>query len=164
ALRRATSTIPDRCTPSLMPPTTVRARIGSYFDATREPRYSVLFALPLLLLYEVLALVLGSATGGVRNAADVVLRQLAYSVAGPYALPLLGGAILGLGGWIVVRDARAHGWRLKPRWFGLMFLESALLAVVFGVVVATITAQLLGVLTLSVQGSELPSGAAVWLM
>lgn len=124
----------------------------------------MLFALPLLLLYEALALVLGPVTGGVRNAADVVLRQVAYSVAGPYALPLLGAALMGVGGWLVIRDARARGWRLKPRWFGLMLVESAALAVVFGIVVATVTAQLLGVLTLAVQSAELPTGGAVWLM
>lgn len=143
---------------------TTRNRIGSYFRATREPRYSVLFALPLLLLYESLAMVLGPVAGGVRNAADVVLRQLAYSIAGPYALPLLGAALLGFGAWLVVRDARAHGWRMRPRWFGLMLVESAVLAVVFGFVVATVTANLLGVLTLAAQSDAAPTGAAVWLM
>ena len=137
---------------------------AGYWRATRAPRYSVLFALPLLLLYELLALILGPATGGIRNGADALLRGMAMSIGGRWAPVLLGAVILGLGAWLVARDARAHGWRWQHRWFALMFAESAVMAVVFGLVVATVTAQLLGALTLSVQGASLPAGPLAWLM
>ena len=52
-----------------MPPTGT-----SYWQLARTPRYSLLFALPLLLLYEVLAFALThDAFLGVRNGADVIL-------------------------------------------------------------------------------------------
>src|SRR5690606_9400393 len=135
-----------------------------YLQATRAPRYSVLFALPLLLLYELLALLLGPGAGGVRNGADALLRGLAMAIGGRWAPVLMGAVLLGVGAWLVVRDAKRHAWKWRPRWFAAMFAESALLALVFGVVVATLTARLLGVFTLAIQGAELPSGAATWLM
>src|SRR5262245_21024930 len=49
----------------------------SYFPLSRAPRYSVLFALPLLIVYEVLAALLAGDDGVVlRNGADVLLRSL----------------------------------------------------------------------------------------
>lgn len=135
-----------------------------YWRATRAPRYSVLFALPLLVLYEVLALLLGPATGGVRNGADALLRGLALALGGRWAPVLLGGVILGVGAWLVIRDARAHRWHWRPRWFAAMLAESAVLAVVFGFVVATATAQLLGALALSVQGAGGATEPLAWLM
>ena len=61
--------------------------VKDYLAASRAPRYSVLFALPLLLLYEIAAyLNTGSAYEGVRNGADVMLilewfagRELGWS-------------------------------------------------------------------------------------
>src|SRR5690606_41006849 len=111
----------------------------SYWAAARAPRYSVLFALPLLLLYELLAMLLGPASGGVRNGADALLRGVAISIAGRWAPVVLGAALFGLGAWLVVRDARKHGWKWNRRWFGLMLGESALAALLFGVVVGTAT-------------------------
>ena len=47
---------------------------AGYMNASRAPRYSVLFALPLFLLYEALAAGLADEPGAhVRNAADVAL-------------------------------------------------------------------------------------------
>lgn len=144
-----------------------------YWQATRAPRYSVLIALPLLLLYELLAVVVGPASGGLRNGADALLRGLAMSIGGRWAPVVLGAALLCAGAWLVGRDARRHGWKWNTRWFGLMLGESAVLALLFGVVVATATSQLLGVLPLAiyeaasplaVQGGPLSHGWATWLM
>src|SRR6266545_1234482 len=53
------------------------SRMSSYWRLTRSPRYSLIFALPLLLLYEALAFVLShDAITGVRNGADVLLTAL----------------------------------------------------------------------------------------
>lgn len=136
----------------------------SYWAAARAPRYSVLLALPLLLLYELLAMLLGPASGGVRNGADALLRGVAISIAGRWAPVVLGAALFGLGAWLVVRDARKHGWKWNRRWFGLMLGESALAALLFGVVVGTATSQLLGVLPLAIQGVVQQHGWATWLM
>jgi hypothetical protein len=126
-----------------MPATTV----NGYFRASREPRYSLLFALPLLVLYEVLAALLPySETHGVRNGADVILRSLFIFIAGAYGPLLFGVVLVGVGGWLVRRDMRARGGGLRLSIFGAMFLESIALALVFGVVVGVITARVLGVL------------------
>src|SRR5688500_20317843 len=42
---------------------------GSYWRASRSHRYSLVFALPLLVFYEVLAAALSYTSGGVRNGA-----------------------------------------------------------------------------------------------
>ncbi|HET7550414.1 MAG TPA: CPBP family glutamic-type intramembrane protease, partial [Gemmatimonadaceae bacterium] len=84
-------------------------------------------------------------TGGVRNGADVLLKSLFVLVAGSRGPLIFGVLLLALGGWIVWRDIAAHG-PVRRRWiFGAMLGESVLLALVFGVVVGTITARLLGV-------------------
>ena len=117
-----------------------------YWRASRAPRYSLLFALPLLLAYEGLAAALPvRETGGVRNGADVLLKSLFVLVAGSRGPLIFGVLLLALGGWIVWRDIAARG-PVRRRWiFGAMLGESVLLALVFGVVVGTITARLLGV-------------------
>ena len=118
---------------------------AQYFRASREPRYSVLFALPLLLLYEGLSVALsGSSMAGVRNGADVLLKTLFVGVGGRYGLLAFGVALLGTGAYIVWRDSRAAAAPVAPRVFGLMFVESLVYAAVFGQVVAFLTAQLLG--------------------
>ncbi len=147
-----------------------------YWHLSRQPRYSVLFALPLLILYELLAAVLATSTGGVRNGADVWLRSIVAMGAGPWAPVTLGVLLLGGGAFFVVRDARRHGWRLQPRIFAGMLAESAVLALLFGAIVATATATLLQTMTLTtaatplvVQGGEVATGVAAfggptWLM
>lgn len=134
-----------------------------YFAASREPRYSVLFAAPLLLLYEGLAAALSqSAFSGVRNGADVLLKTLFVSLGGRSGLIGFGVLLLGVGCWIVWRDQHRRGGPLSGRVFVGMFAESLLLAAVFGQVVALLTQWLLtGSLTLVVQGpplGQLPVG------
>ena len=125
----------------------------SYWDQTRSPRYSLTFAIPLLLAYEALALVLNQGTGsGIRNGADVLLRSLAAALLGDRGPFLFGGLValaLMLLAW---RDARRSYGSLRPRYFVLMLLESAVLAIAFGFVVGIITAQLLNALPLLAMG------------
>ena len=121
----------------------------SYWAATRSPRYSLVFALPLLLMYEVLALALNQGTGvGIRNGADVLLRSLAATLLGDRGPVLFGGLVALVLIILAVRDARRSPDGLRPRYFVLMLLESALLAVVFGFVVGLVTAQLVNALPL----------------
>jgi hypothetical protein len=117
----------------------------SYFALSRAPRYSVLFALPLLLAYEGLAALLAEpGKGELRNGADALLRAAFTAAAGPRGNAIFMAAVILLGVFFVVRDWRANRDRLKPFVFVGMLAESAALAAVFGVVIGLTTAKLLG--------------------
>ena len=134
----------------LMPPLTQRAR--SYWEASRSHRYSLLFALPLLLLYELLEAVAPvRASGGVvRNGADVILTSLFTALLGARG-PMVFMAL-------VIGGALALVWRdrgpIRPSVFALMFAESCVLALVFGTVIGTATVRLLGPLRALAAGSN----------
>ena len=120
----------------------------TYWNLSRTPRDSLTFALPLLVLYEAMALALNQGpTDGIRNGADVLLRSVAATVMGPRG-PVLFGALVALVLIaLAVRDRR-RGSALRPRFFVIMLFESAVLAVVFGIVVGMVTAQLLNAIPL----------------
>lgn len=117
---------------------------GSYWEVSRAPRYSLVFALPLLVLYQILAtLEPAGRQGALRNGADVVLESLFIALAGRQG-PLLFMICLIAGGlWLVVRDMRRRGGggRLRGAVFALMLGESTALALGFGIVVAALTSQ-----------------------
>ena len=119
--------------------------LRDYFAASKQPRYSLLFALPLLLLYEGLsALLTHSAVAGVRNGADVLLKTVFLSLGGRTGLLIFGVLFLGVGGWLVWKDHRRRREPLDRRIFGGMLLESLILAALFGQTVALLTSWLLG--------------------
>ena len=133
-----------------------------YWDASRQPRYSILFALPLLVLYELLAIVLATdPAGGLRNGADVLLQQAFSSLLGPHGPLALGVAIIGTGVVLVARDLRRGG-GVKPRTFALMLLESTLLALAFGTAVGVVTALLLGRIPLLMLAQAAPIESLGW--
>lgn len=126
-----------------MPPTTL-PRLG-YADATRSHRYSILFALPLFVLYELLAIAHpGGVFGGVRNGAEVMMVDLVATVAGPRAPIVLGACFIAGSALLIGRDQRRRRTPLRAAVFVGMMAESIGLALVFGFVVGTITAELLG--------------------
>jgi hypothetical protein len=115
----------------------------SYWQLARAPRYSLLFALPLLLLYETLAFALShDAIVGVRNGADVMLKSVFVGLGGRSGLVVFGLLLLGVGGWLVARDIKRSS-RPVPRILLLMGLESLAWALVFGWVAGTLTSLLL---------------------
>src|SRR6185503_9744562 len=120
--------------------------IRPYWQASRAPRYSLLFALPLLILYEVLAALAPPGPGGmaVRNGADVILQALFGWVAGSWGPRILMLGLIAIGVWLVARDMRANRGSLSPAILATMLAESIALALVFGVVVGGLTAALLG--------------------
>lgn len=123
-----------------------------YFRASREPRYSVLLALPLLLLYELFAFTLsGSTWAGVRNGADVMLKSLFLWLGGERGVMVFGILLLAIGAVLVVQDLRRHPGGLKRHVFALMMAESAVYAVLFGVVIGKLTALVLGMPALLMQ-------------
>lgn len=118
-----------------------------YFTQSRAPRYSLLFALPLLLAYEGLAWFLTDpAEGGLRNGADVIIKSLFLALGGQRGLLAFEVLLAGVGVWLVVRDWHRQPGPLRPAVFGGMLLESAVLAVLVGMVVGRATNSLLQML------------------
>ena len=116
----------------------------TYWRTSRAPRYSLLFALPLLVLYEALAALLSREGVGVRNGADVIVKDVFIAIAGPYGPILFGALLIGVSLYIIRRDDAAGSGPLRPAIFALMLAESVMLALLFGAVVGTVTAGLLG--------------------
>lgn len=131
--------MPGRARRLPVPPT-----LAAYWSASRAPRYSVLFALPLLLAYEAMASFLPARHGTeLRNGADVMLREF-FALAGQQYAPLLFGlTVIGAGLWFVVRDLRSAHTPLSGRIFAGMFAESLVLALCFGSVVGSVTAHVI---------------------
>jgi hypothetical protein len=118
--------------------------VTGYWRASRAPRHSLLFALPLLLLYELLAFTLShDAILGVRNGADVLLKSLFVGLGGRQGLIAFGLLLLGTGAVLLVRDLRRSG-AIQPGIFLLMLAESVVYALLFGLVVGALTGLLLG--------------------
>ena len=105
------------------------------------------------MFYEVLAVLLSYQSGGVRNGADVLIKSAFIAVAGPYGPALFGATVLAVSVWLIRKDMRAHGRKLERRVFGLMLLESVVLALLFGTVVGALTAQLLSPFAIIQAGS-----------
>src|SRR3989475_11260720 len=119
---------------------------NSYWQASRAPRYSLLFALPLLAFYQILAVLLSTGPRSIRTGADVILQGLFVAVAGRWGPLLFMICLIGGGLWLVARDIRAHGSRLRGRVVLGVLREALAFALAFGVVVGGITSGGIGVL------------------
>ena len=119
--------------------------VRDYLGRSRAPRYSLVFALPLLLLYEGLSAALtGSAVAGVRNGADVLLKTLFLALGGRDGLYVFGVLLLGGGAWLVWRDRRAAREPYEPRVLRRGWRSRApAYAAVFGALVGWLTALVL---------------------
>jgi len=120
--------------------------IGTYWQASRAPRYSLLFALPLLISYQILAFLVPPGPGGVdvRNGADILLQAVFVWLAGAWGPPVFMLCLIGVGAWLIAKDIRAHPGRLSPAVLGGMLVESLCLSLIFGIVVSGLTVALLG--------------------
>jgi hypothetical protein len=119
-------------------------RGASYWRLSRAPRYSLLFALPLLVLYETLAALLGDAGGaGVRNGADVWLKAPFVALLGPRGPAAFGALVVGGSALLVWRDVRRARDGVRGGVLLRMLGESAVLAVVCAFAVGLATAELL---------------------
>jgi hypothetical protein len=122
---------------------TLASSFSHYWRSSRAPRYSLSFAFPLLVAYETLAFTLShEAMTGVRNGADVLLKSAFVLLGGRNGLILFGVLLVGTGAVLAWRDRRRSG-PLEGRVFVLMALESVLYALLFGLVVGTLTGLLL---------------------
>jgi len=115
----------------------------SYWAVTRAPRYALLFAAPLLVLYEVLAFLLsGEVIGGIRNGADYLLKAVFLLLGGKTGLAVFSALLIGGAGFLIWRDWRRAG-ELRPKLFLVMLGESVLYAMLFGGVTSRLTTALL---------------------
>lgn len=135
--------------------------ISTFWQAARAPRYSLTFAFPLLLVYEILAFTLsGSEFSGVRNGADVLLKTIFVALGGRSGLVVFGALLVGGGAWIVVQDRRKSG-RIEPWVFALMAAESIVYALAFGLVTSTLTGLLVPGIWLSARLATSALGSLV---
>lgn len=117
----------------------------TYWRESQTPRYSLLFALPLFLGYEGLALAAGGAPGSqIRNGADVLLQEGFYALLGPQGPLLFEVALIVLGVALVFRDMRRRGRDLSRGIFLGMLGEAVVLALACGVIVGSVTSHLVG--------------------
>jgi hypothetical protein len=129
-----------------------------YWQASRAPRYSLSFAFPLLVTYETLAFTLShQAMTGLRNGADVLLKSAFVLLGGRNGLIVFGVLLVGTGAVLAWRDRRRSG-PLEGRVFVLMALESVLYALLFGLVVGTLTGLLLRPFHPSAAATASPAG------
>lgn len=122
--------------------------LQTYWLLSRTHTYSLLLAVPLLLIYEALLLLvnrLRPEERNVANMAELVLRRLlaAIGAGGAAALVLTLVAVAFL---LIARERRLHPelplWPLRGWVFGAMFLESAAWSFVLGRGVGWLTARL----------------------
>jgi membrane protease YdiL (CAAX protease family) len=115
----------------------------NYLETTRTHTYSLLFALPLLVLYELGAMMISGGQSGMRNGADVLLRTLLATggvqgtLAFTAALALVAAVLVGL-------ERKKKRVPLRAAYFGGMVAESAAYAVLFGGLIAAATQVVLG--------------------
>jgi membrane protease YdiL (CAAX protease family) len=113
--------------------------MSKYLDCTRSPWYSLIFVLPLWLLYELLAATVNFGhQQAVINGADAMLRGALHvlGVQGPLAGMLVIAVVATI--WVCRADAghRRHG--IQPGYFIGMLAESGFYAFLFGGVVVRI--------------------------
>lgn len=113
-----------------------------YLRLSRTQTYSLLFALPLFLLYEFGALRLADAGQSLRNGADVLLRVLLAS-GGIEGTAQFTAALIAIGVVVIFLEQRKRSIPLRPAVFVGMAAESLGYALLFGAVVGTATQWIL---------------------
>ena len=118
---------------------------SAYWNDSRAPRYSLLFALPLFIGYEILTLAVSAGPGGqIRNGADVMLQSAFAELIGRRGPMVFEIALIVLGLVLVGRDLHRRGRHLSGMVFFGMFVEAALLALLCGLLVGGVTSHLFG--------------------
>jgi hypothetical protein len=117
--------------------------MNDYFRITRSQTYSLLFALPLLLLYETGAWMISGSSRGMRNGADVLLRTLlsAGGVGSTLAFTIV---LIFVGVVLIALEQRRKRVPVRGVVLAGMMAESVVYALLFGLVVGTLTRWLLG--------------------
>ncbi len=117
---------------------------GRYVLSSKEPIYQLLMLLPLLVVYELAAVIINFDTPfQLRNGADILVKHALHqmgirSVFGFVMVTLLFVSLL-----IVAAYKKFRG-KLKAHYFPTMFLESVLYAFVIGIASARLTGLVMG--------------------
>jgi membrane protease YdiL (CAAX protease family) len=114
-----------------------------YFETSRTQTYSLVFALPLLLAYELGASAMAGQGGSMRNGADVMLRQV-LAIGGVQSTLAFTAVLAVIALVLIGVEQRRKRVPLRGAVFAGMLLESAGYAMAFGTVVGTATAYLVG--------------------
>lgn len=136
----------------------------SYFKTTRTLSYSLLFALPLLFLYEAGAIYIAEGDRSqLRNGADVLLRTVLAGI-GVEGTAALAVGLTALGFVLIAIERRKRKVPLKVATFAMMALESATYAVLLGAIVGGATQRLLEFLAIQAGAlTALPASDAIVL-
>jgi hypothetical protein len=126
-----------------------------YFSLTRTHSYSLLFALPLLLLYEAGAVYISNVEGSnLRNGADVLLRGL-LAIAGAEGTAALAVGVSVIAVILIILERRRKRVPLRAGPFFGMAVESIVYAMLLGLVVGSATQRLLDVVAMQAAGGSL---------
>ncbi len=111
--------------------------MGNYWRFSRSAYYSVVSALPLLVVYEILVILTQSRYWGIRNAADMWIRTflMAFDLRAQHLTFVMIGIAFAL---IPVAKTRSHGVKLKANFFLLMLAEAFIYSLVLGGVLQSI--------------------------
>ena len=111
--------------------------MGNYWRFSRSAYYSVVSALPLLVVYEILVIMTQSRYWGIRNAADMWIRTflMAFDLSAQHLTFVMIGIAFAL---IPVAKARSYGVKLKANFFLLMLAEAFTYSLVLGAVLKSI--------------------------
>ena len=111
--------------------------MGNYWRFSRSAYYSVVSALPLLVVYEILVIMTQSRYWGIRNAADMWIRTflMAFDLRAQHLTFVMIGIAFAL---IPVAKTRSYGVKLKANFFLLMLAEAFTYSLVLGGVLQSI--------------------------
>ena len=111
-----------------------------YFYLSRTMTYSLIFIFPMLFIYEILvSLINESLTTGIRNGADVILKNLLFIFAGRY-VPLIFTLIIFVGlAFAFFVERKKYEIKIKKKYFLFMLGESIIYGLLLGIVVGKIT-------------------------
>ena len=125
-----------------------------YFPATRGPWYGYLFALPVLLGYEVLELVFKPNWHYSVNGADAILTWFfeLFGAQARFQVLLVVLILSGIFCWRTDKVKRQSNDPIRPAYFGFMLAESVVYAIFFGGVVSRVLGLLTGESLLQLNG------------
>ena len=111
--------------------------MGNYWRFSRSAYYSVVSALPLLVVYEILVIMTQSRYWGIRNAADMWIRTflMAFDLRAQHLTFVMIGIAFAL---IPVAKTRSYGVKLKANFFLLMLAEAFTYSLLLGGVLQSI--------------------------
>ncbi len=134
-----------------------RTSLGRYLATTSQPLYSLLFFLPLLVIYELYALAVNfDAPVQLRNGADVFFRHVLALLGIRSMLGFILTVVIGTS-LVIIHHLHGRRERIKPGYLLLMPLESLLLAVLLAKVcdlLSLLTVTLLPLHVPAVPGTE----------